>query len=265
MLRPALALLLCLPVLCSAVRARADEPAFCAERPGQTTPPCVTAPGHLMLESGLAAWQRQQDSESRTDSWSFGATQLRLGLGSSVEAQLGWQMLGSSRTTDPAGHPLGSASRVGDVTLGLLYGLAGTNGPVAVQLFASLPAGRPPIGAGDWGAGARLPIALPLGAGWQLGLTPEIDAAVNQSARGRHLAFGGAVGLGHAISNAVSFGMDLTMMRDSDPAGASTRAVATASLAWQANARTQFDFGGGAGLNHDSLDKQFYFGVARSF
>ena len=159
MLRPALALLLCLPVLCSAVRARADEPAFCAERPGQTTPPCVTAPGHLMLESGLAAWQRQQDSESRTDSWSFGATQLRLGLGSSVEAQLGWQMLGSSRTTDPAGHPLGSASRVGDVTLGLLYGLAGTNGPVAVQLFASLPAGRPPIGAGDWGAGARLPIA----------------------------------------------------------------------------------------------------------
>ena len=110
-----------------------------------------------------------------------------------------------------------------------------------------------------------LPIALALGHGWQLGLTPEIDAAVNQRARGRHLALGGAIGLGHALSDSVSLGMDLSLMRDRDPSGPSTRAIATASLAWQANGNTQFDFGGGAGLNHDSLDRQFYFGVARRF
>ncbi len=247
------------------VSALADTGEFCAERPGQTTPPCVTPPGQFMLESGLAAWQQQHDANSRTDSWSFGATQLRVGLGANVEAQLGWQMLGTSRTSDLTNHVLASASRVGDVTLGLLYGLPGANGPVAVQIFATLPTGRVPVGAGDWGGGARLPIALALGHGWQLGLTPEIDAAVNQSAHGRHLAFGGAIGLGHALSDSVSLGMDLSLMRDRDPTGSSTRAIATASLAWQANGNTQFDFGGGAGLNHDSPDRQFYLGVARRF
>ena len=136
---------------------------------------------------------------------------------------------------------------------------------MALQIFATLPAGRAPIGAGDWGGGVRLPIGLALGQGWQLGLTPEVDAAVNQGASGRHLAYGAAVELGHAISNSLSAGVDVSLMRDLDPAGASTRAVASASLAWQANANTQFDVGAGAGLNHDSLDRQVYIGVARRF
>ena len=261
MIRLALTLLLSLVP----VTAWADDSDFCAERPGQTTPPCITPAGQVMLESGLAAWQRQTDADSHTDSWTFATTQARVGLGGAVEGQIGWQMLGLSRTTDGINRRVATASGVGDLTLGLLYGPSGNSGPVAVQIFATLPVGRMPIGAGDWGGGARLPVALPVGHGWQLGLTPEIDAAVNQSARGRHLAYGSAFGVGHAITSKLSIGVDVSVMRDLDPARSATRAVATGSLAWQATANTQFDFGGGKGLNRDSLAGQVYFGVAHRF
>lgn len=220
---------------------------------------------HFMLESGLADWQQQHDAISHSDSWSIGNTLLRVGLGSAIEAQFGWQVLGLTRTTDLTTHSTETASQTGDVTLGLLYGLSGTDGPAAVQLFVSLPAGKAPIGAGDWGAGARLRYARSLGHDWQLGLTPEIDAAVNQSGRGRHLAYGGAMGIGHPVTPHLSFGVDISVMRDEDPAGPTTRIVTTASLAWQLGTNTQFDIGGGTGLNRDSLDKQLYFGIARRF
>ena len=45
----------------SASPAVAEQRDFCAERPGQTTPPCTLSPGTLMIETGLIDWSRSTD------------------------------------------------------------------------------------------------------------------------------------------------------------------------------------------------------------
>jgi hypothetical protein len=136
---------------------------------------------------------------------------------------------------------------------------------VALQAFVTLPTGKMPVGAGDWGAGIRLPVQLPLSEKLQLGLTPEVDAKVNSSGSGRHTAYGGAASLGYALTPALSISTDLSVFRDDDPTGATTIAVSGLSLAWQVTENTQLDISGGAGLNNNSPDIQLQFGIARLF
>lgn len=245
--------------------ASAEDREFCADRPGQTTPPCTLAPGKVMIETAVAGWTLEQDADSRTDTLALGSSLLRAGLTSRLEAQIGWTPLGIQWTRDKASGAISRQSGTGDVTLGLTYGLAGANGPVALQGFVTLPTGGAAIGAGDWGAGMRLPAQVSLTKGVQLGLTPEVDAAVNGSGSGRHLAYGGAAGLGFALNDKLTLGVDVAVFRDDDPDGATTRASSGASLAWQAAKDTQFDLGGTAGLNHDSPDATVYLGIAHRF
>lgn len=218
-----------------------------------------------MIETGFAEWTRQSDPASRTDTVALGATTLRIGVTSRLEAQAGWTPFGVEWQRDPASGAIARRSSGGDATLALKYGLAGENGPIALQGFVTLPTGGVAIGAGDWGVGMRLPVQVELGGGFQLGLTPEVDAAVNASGSGRHLAYGGAAGIGVPLSDKLNFGLDVAVFRDDDPDGPATMASGGAALAWQAGKDTQLDIGGTLGLNRASPDGTAYFGVAYRF
>jgi hypothetical protein len=252
-------------LLLAASPACAEDREFCADRPGQTTPPCTLAPGQVMIETAAASWTRDSDPGSRTDTLTLGSSLLRAGITSRLEAQFGWAPYGVQWLRDTASGAVSRQSGTGDITLGLTYGLAGANGPVALQGFVTLPTGGAAIGAGDWGAGLRLPAQVPLSSVIALTLTPELDAAVNQSGSGRHLAYGGAAGLGFALSGRINLGVDLAMFRDEDPDGATTLANGGASLAWQVRKNTQLDLGGTVGLNRASPDGTLYLGIAHRF
>lgn len=252
-------------LLLAARPAFAEDRELCPERPGQTTPPCTLEPGRAMIETGVAAWTRESDASARTDTLTLGQTTLRLGVTSRLEAQVGWTPFGIQWQRDSASGAVTRQSSGGDATLGLKYGFAGANGPVALQGFVTLPTGGAAIGAGDWGAGVRLPVQFELGGGVQVGLTPEVDAAVNTSGDGRHLAYGGAAGIGVPLSDKLNLGLDVAVFREDDPDGPSTTASGGASLAWQAGRNTQFDVGGTLGLNQASPDGTVYFGIARRF
>jgi hypothetical protein len=246
---------LCL--VAASLPAHADDAAeFCPERPGQTTPTCVMAPSSTMLESGLLSWSRQTEAGVHSDQWVLGDHLLRHGLGRDTELQFGWRMLARNS---------GAAARTGDLSVGVLHNFSGLDGPVAVQLFATLPTGGDGVGAGDWGAGARLPVAIKLGEDWSLGLTPEVDAAVNASGRGHHAAVGGAIGIGRGIGAGLTASIDVSLFSDQDPSGHSTSAVSSLTFAWQVGSDTQLDLGIAAGLNRDSLDHQAYLGFAHRF
>jgi outer membrane putative beta-barrel porin/alpha-amylase len=245
--------------------ALAQDRDFCAERPGQTTPPCTLAPGEVMIESAAAAWTVTRDSGVRSDQVTIAGSLLRIGLTPRLEVQAGWTPFGIQHVKDRLTGRTTSRTGAGDVSLELIYGLAGANGPVAIQPFVTLPTGGSAIGAGDWGAGVRLPVALPLNSKLQLALTPELDAAVNSSGNGRHLAYGGAAGIGLPLSSKVSLGADVAVFRDEDPDGAATHETGGLSLAWQESADTQFDVGGTVGLNHASPDLGLYVGIAHRF
>ena len=110
-----------------------------------------------------------------------------------------------------------------------------------------------------------VPVSIPLTDKVQFALTPEIDTAVNGSGNGRHVAFGGAAGLGFKLSNTISLGTDLRVLRDNDPGGSVTKSTAGMSVAIQSGDNLQFDVGSNVGVNRSSPDLEIYLGISKRF
>lgn len=241
---------------------------LCPDRPGLDTPACTVDPGHLVAEMGAIDWSLDRDASQRSDSFTFGDLLLRYGIADHAEIQLGWTALGTVRTRDRTSSAVTHDSGIGDVTLAVRRNLSHPDGSgfaAAVMPYATLPVGGATIGAGDWGAGLIVPLSYSLTDKVGLSLTPEIDAAVDQDRHGRHLAYGSAIGLTTALSSSVSSAFELQAVRDRDPAGHATQALASLSVAWQPRSNLQLDMGAVAGLNHASPDVELYMGIARRF
>jgi len=239
---------------------------YCPARPGLGTPACTMAPGQVSVETSLGDWTLDKQSGDRTDTVLIGDTSLRIGLTDNIEAQLGWTPLGIVR--ERRGAAVDRVTRTGDVTLGIKANLRNPDGSglsIAVQPFVTLPVGRAPVGAGDWGAGLVVPVTYDLSKTVNLELTPEVDAAVDQDGRGRHLAYSGVVGVGFALSEALTLTVEDQLVRDEDPSGATTQALASASLAWMPRKTLQLDVGAVARLNRNAPDIELYAGIARRF
>lgn len=251
------------------VPAQAEEARdLCADRPGLGTPACTVEPGRMVLELGLGDWTREKDAASRTDTVVAGDALLRIGVTDSLEAQVGWTAYGHVRTRDRLTGAIDKADGVGDVTLALRQNLHNPDGSgfsVALMPYATVPAGGSAIGAGDWGAGLIVPVSFDLGHGLSLGLTPEVDAAVDGDGNGRHLAYGSVAGLGFSLSDAVSGAIEAQVTHDHDPDGHATQALAGLSFAWQPSDAMQFDVGLNLGLNRASADSELYLGIVRRF
>ncbi|MEG3144767.1 transporter [Sphingomonas sp. RT2P30] len=248
--------------------ALAKDRDYCPTRPGLGTTPCTIAPGRVSVETALTDWTLEQDSTQRSDTVLIGDTFARLGLSDSIEAQFGWTPFGHVRTRDKLAGTVDSTGRVGDVTLGLKANLLHPDGSgvsIAVQPFVTLPVGRAPVGAGDWGAGVVVPVTFDLSDTVNFATTTEADAAVDQDGHGRHFAASETLGLGFKLSKSLTATIEGQVLRDQDPSGATTQGLASLSLAWMAKDNLQFDIGAVAGLNRDAPDAEVYVGISRRF
>lgn len=244
----------------------AQEREYCPERPGLNTPPCIIDKGHVSVETSLADWTLDKSGGDRTDTVLIGDTKVRIGLSDTMEAQVGWTPFGIDR--ERGDGTVERTTGVGDVSLGVKANLLHPDGDgfsVAVLPYVTLPVGRSGIGAGDWGAGALIPLTYDLSQTVTLEATPEVDAAVDEDGDGRHLAYSGTAGLALKPIDAVTLTGELQVERDRDPAGHETRALAALSVGVMAGRNLQFDLLGAAGLNHDAPDLEVYGGVAARF
>lgn len=249
----------------AATPALADDREFCANRPGIGTPPCTLAPGSAMFETTLAEWDHSSDVQSIEDQLTFNDFAVRVGVTQSAEVQFGLTSYTRDRVRDRASGLVSRQSGVGDAFLAVRQGLAGPNGPVAIQAFVTVPTGDGDVSAGDWGGGVLLPVQLTLPSGFQLGLTPEVDAAVDAAGNGRHLAYGGVVGLSRDVGNNLSAGAEIAAFEDEDPSGHSLDARVTGELAWQVSKRLQLDIEGDLGLSDGAPDHALMIGFAEKF
>ncbi|VVT04279.1 exported hypothetical protein [Sphingomonas sp. EC-HK361] len=138
------------------VAAQAEDREYCPDRPGLNTPACTIAPGKVSVETSIADWTLDNQPDSRTDTVLIGDTVVRVGLAEAIEARIGWTPYGHVRTRDKATGAIDSAGRVGDVTLGMKANFLHPDGDglaIALLPYVSLPVGRTPVGAGDWGGG----------------------------------------------------------------------------------------------------------------
>jgi len=263
MKKAAFALLMVIPTA-----ARAEDRPYCPTRPGLGTTPCTIAPGHVSIETALTDWTLAQDSTQRSDTILIGDSFVRLGLSNTIEAQIGWTPFGHVRTRDKLTGKVDRADRAGDVTLGFkanLHDPDGSGVSIAVQPFVTLPVGRAPLGAGDWGAGVVVPVTFDLSDTLNFATTTEADAAVDGDGHGRHFAVSETLGLGLKLGKALTVSVEGQLLRDEDPAGKTTQGLASLSVAWAAKDNLQLDVGGVAGLNRDAPDVELYIGVSRRF
>jgi hypothetical protein len=243
---------------------------YCPDRPGLATPSCIIDRGHASLELGLVDWTLDKTGDTRSDQILTGDFLARIGVTGSTEVQLGWTIAGRLRTRDRTTGAVQVQHRVGDITLAVSQNIRNPDGSgfsLSVLPSVTLPVGRSPIGAGDWGAGLRIPASIALNETFSIGLTPEVDAAVDADGKGRHLAYGSVAGLAMKVSKSVTATLEYMAMRDQDPDRAirSTQSLASLSVGWQPSDDLQFDVGTVAGLNHQTADIEAYIGVSRRF
>lgn len=255
--------LLVIAVIASPLHAQRRD--FCASRPGLGTPACTVEPGRVVVELGVADWTLENSADERTDTFIGGDFAFRIGLDDQTETLIAWTAFGHVRVFDKTTRAATRSTGVGDVTLGLRRSLSGPDGPVAMQPYVTVPVGGVTIGAGDWSAGIIVPVEFDLGRDIQLAFSPQIEATANESRSGRHLSYGSVIGLSFPLGKSVSAALEVQATRDEEPAGATTQALASASLAWLIDDDTQLDAGGVVGLNRDSPDVQLYFGISRRF
>ncbi len=238
---------------------------FCVDRPGLGTPACTIGRGQAMVEVGLLVWDHLADGSTVEDDLTYGDLLLRVGLDERTEVQLGLGGYTSARSRDRLSGAVSRAQGTGDAVIGLRRSLTGPGGPIALQGYITLPTGQRGIGAGDWGAGLLLPMGFQLPAGFELDLAPEVDAAINASGSGRHVRWGGVVGLSHAIGPAVTIACEVGAWRDNDPSGHATDLRSAVSFAWQAGSDWQLDLEADLGLTAAAPRHSVMLGLARRF
>lgn len=241
---------------------------YCPDRPGIGTPPCTIEPGKLSAEVSGVDWTLVKAPDARTDTILAGDLALRYGIADHAELRLGWTPYGHVRSRDIAAGAIDRQSGVGDVIIGLKRNLVDPEGKgfsIALLPSVSLPIGGQAIGAGDWGASFAVPLSVPLSDAVSFGLTPQVDAAVDQDRHGRHLSYDLAGGFSIAATDRLNLAIEAEVLRDDDPAGATTQAIAGASAGLMLGDEFQIDAGSEVGLNGDTPDLRLYVGVSRRF
>lgn len=245
-----------------------DEPRFCPNSPSLESSACTTEPGRVHVEATLGDWQLERNANQRIDTVLAGDVLVRAGVGPSTEVQLEWTPYGHVRTRDRATGLVEKQARVGDVTLGVRQNLRNPDGKglsFGIQPSVTLPVGRSPVGAGDWAAGVVLPVTYDLTDTINIGTTGELDAAVDEDGHGRHFQGSMVAAVAIEISDAFSTTIEAQVMRDDDPSGATTQAVAGLGCLWTVAPRRAFFAEAVGGLNHAAPDVRLYAGIAALF
>jgi hypothetical protein len=131
--------------------------------------------------------------------------------------------------------------------------------------YATLPSGRRDVGAGDWGGGLIIPTSYKLSDDFSLEMTPEVDAAVDDSGSGRLLAYGTAFGVQAHLGKTFIVTPEVQFVRDRDPSGHATMSRASVSLDYQPQKYTIVDLEAIAGLNRATPDIELAWGITRKF
>lgn len=258
-------LIFCAGLLCQ--QAPAQEPsAFCTDRPGLGTPTCTIDRGRVALELGVLDYALDRRAGVTEHTLSTGDILVRYGLTDRSEVQLGWAAFNHVRTR--AAGVIKRTTGTGDLSVAFRRTLlSGDEGGLsaAAMPYATLPTGSNGMGAGDWGAGLLLPVGAELPAGFGLGLTGSIEAAVDADRDGRHLAYGAVIGLELPSAGPIGATIEFAARRDRDPEGARTEWLAGLSASWSATPDLQVDIGADAGLDPDTPDIVLHLGFAHRF
>ena len=235
---------------------------LCSEEPGDGSPACIVDAGHVEFDfTPVDAFLRRRSSGD-TDIIAYGTLLARIGLNSTLEADIAWTPWEHFR--DRSGGVQTVEGVTGPVYLAVKQSLRHPDGGgVSVAILPSLVV--PTDGRRVEGQIA-LPLSYELGDVWQLALTPAVDISPNAERQGYNIGGRAVVALS-ATLGAVTVGGELSGSIDSDPDASLERASANLTLSWTPPRQEALLFYAGSnfGLTADTDDVRLYFGAVRRF
>lgn len=244
-----------------------SDPRFCPSQPSLGSSACTTLPGEIHLEVSAIDWQHDRTARSQDDDLLLGDFQARIGLGPTTEAQVGWTSYGRDRSRS-LGEPAERDRGIGDLTLGIRQNLRNPDGKgfsFGIEGSVSVPTGHGAIGAGDWGATLDMPFSLRVTRLVSLSLTVETDAAVDEDRAGRHFAGDAIATVGLHPAKDLTLYTETEVVRDLDPAGATTQVFAAQGVSLKVAPRGSVWAEAVAGLNPSSPDVRVFSGFTILF
>jgi hypothetical protein len=234
-----------------------------ADRPDLTESPYTVDAGRIQIETDLVRYSRDEDAGVRTETWSPLSLNFKLGLDAATDFQIVTEWRRFERVSGPGNAPSLERQGFGDLIIRLKRNLFGNDeGRVAAALlpFLSVPTSTNGVGDTSVGAGVALPVAVDLGAGWDLGLMGEVDQIEDGDQDGRHLEWITTATTGHALFG--PFGGFVEFAANFRPAGEGAWiGTADAGVTCPLSRNTQLDAGVYAGVSDAADDMTFFLGL----
>ncbi len=240
---------------------------LCPDRPGKGTSACTVDAGHFQIEVDAFDQTTNSDGGFKTTTTIIASPLLKYGVTDTFDIEAGIAPYIQNKAE--AFHSAQSDSGVGDLYLHGKWMLSGSDDKLAIALdpYVKVPTAGKNIGNGAVEGGVALPLSYALDDTWSLGATPEIDILKDATGDGRHIQAVYVVGLGRSFDGGLSAGAEIWGSTNFDPAGNTQEYSFDISAAWQPESLhdVQFDGGVNFGLNSNTPDTQFYFGISKRF
>ena len=256
-------LLACIAVF-AASAAQAQDPLICTDRPAKANAVCTVPPGHVQLETSVAAWSLTRSGGARTELLTVGGSVAKLGLTDRSDLQIGFTPF--AQLTVESGSPR-RISGIGDVIVRYKRRLGDGDGPVQIALvpFVKLPTASAGLGNGRVEGGIAVPFSFAVPGGAALTLGPELDLLADADGRGRHAAFVNLVNLAAPIAARLTVAGELWTSFGFDPDGTVEQASLDTALAYAVSSDMQLDIGANIGLTRATPDIETYVGLSVRF
>jgi hypothetical protein len=241
------------------------------DRPDKTESPITVDAGHVQIEMDLATFTADRHNPERADirlrEWSFGNTNIRLGVLSNLELDLIIPVYTHRRTDDRVAHTVSRNQGFGDLTVRGKVNFWGNDG--GTTAFGAIPFLKLPTNGDDLGnhaveGGLILPLSVKLPGEWELGVMTEVD--VNQDSEGSdyHAEWINSATLSHAIFGPLSGYVEFFSQVSAERA---TPWVGTfdVGLTYEVNKNVQLDAGANLGLTRAADDLNLFLGLSWRF
>jgi len=234
------------------------------DRPDTTESPYTVDAGHYQIEMSFFDYGRNRADGERTETWTFGAMNLKAGLLNQVDLQVVFDAFTQEHTR--AAGIEDTTSGFSDVTLRLKTNLWGND--VGKTAFAIMPYVKMPtdteMSNGHWEGGVILPLAISLSDRISLGLMLEADFVHDDERGGYDVEWVHTATLGFDLTEQLGLYIECTGVasREED---FDYQATFDAGITLSATDNLVFDAGIRVGMNEAAEDFGIFTGMSVRF
>jgi hypothetical protein len=236
------------------------------DRPDQTESPYTVDAGHFQIEMDLANGMLDHDradaGDVRSQAWSFGGVNLKVGLLNNVDLQFVLDGYVATRTKDRLTGVSSDASGFGDVQTRLKINVWGNDGGAtafAIMPFVKWPLSQSNLRNGKTEGGLILPLAVELPQGWGMGMMTEFDF-VRDGGGGYDTEYLNTITFGHDIAGNLGGYVEFAALFTPE-SNAEWQGQLGVGLTYGVNADVQLDLGCNFGVTRAAPDFNPFVGI----